>query len=147
MTIRRNSVLVKPRASIIFNDFPELNINHTNLGEGSITATPQNDSMEWIGSDKQIQPIASLNFNLKYEVTASIVKTTNLFQAFLQRTRENTNVGSVTITPDFQTVSNQENIQLDECYLALFDNGPYDASQETFEIKLLGYMLINQDSV
>ena len=128
------------RGSVVFAEHPELGVTTPFLAKEAISLAFEGDAAQLIGT--LTGGVQSPEPYMMATVEIHLLKTLALANAFKAQIETNTNIGSVNIIGDAETM---ENWQLENCVLISQAPGPFDGNNPTFTIRLRGIYYVNSD--
>jgi hypothetical protein len=128
-------------ASVVFADFPELNVTSPFLSKEGISIAWEGETSLLLGT--MTGAVTSPAPYIFAMVTMHLVKSQFLAEAYKQQIETSTTMGSVNVIPDTITLSPY---QLDTVVLESMQEQLYNGTQEGLVIKLKGVYRINSDA-
>lgn len=126
------------RGSVVFAIDPELTVTAAYLAREAI-------SLSWGGDAAQLLPtltggVQSPEPYVMAEATIHILRSQALADLFKLRMQTDTNLGSINIRGDSDTLSD---FQLENCVLAGFESLTFDGNNAGFVVKIRGIYYVN----
>jgi hypothetical protein len=128
-------------ASVVYADFPQLNVTCPFLGRDAISIAFEGETSQLIGT--LTGAVTSPEPYVFATVTMHILRTQFLGDAYKTQIETDTTMGSVNIIPDTVTL---EPFQLDTCVLQSLQEIAFDGNQAGLIIKLRGVYRINSNA-
>lgn len=125
-------------ASVVYANFPQLNVTSPFLGKAAITVAFEGQTSLLIGT--LTGAVTSPEPYMFATVTMHLVRSQALAQAYKAQIETNTTMGSVNIIPDTTTL---QPFQLDTCVLQSMKEINFDGTQSELTITLQGVYRIN----
>lgn len=128
-------------ASVVYAEFPQLNVTCPFLGKDAISITFDGETSQLLGTLTGAVP--SPQPYLIATVTMNILRSQVLGTAYKLQIETNTTMGSVTVIPDSIALTP---FQLDTCVLQSMDEIMFDGNQPGLIVKLQGVYRINSSA-
>lgn len=125
-------------ASVVYADFPQLNVTSSYLAREAISIGFDGDTSLLIGT--LTSAVTSPEPYIYGTVTMHLLRTQALGNAYKTQVETNTSMGSVTVYPDSTALSP---FQLNNCVLQSVQEMPFDGTQASLIIRLRGVYNIN----
>ena len=125
-------------ASVVYADYPELNVTSSYLAKEAISIAFEGDTSLLIGT--MTSAVTSPEPYIYGTVTMHLLRTQALGNAYKTQVETNTTMGSVTVYPDSTALSA---FQLNNCVLQAVQEMPFDGTQASLIIRLRGIYNIN----
>lgn len=130
--------LNKLRASMIWSDFPELNVTPAFLSDDMFRLTFEGDSTVYI--DTATGAVTSQEPYLKASVRMPLLRTQALADAYKQKMESDSQMGEGTLRPDSRTMSPW---QLVNCSIMNVEPLDINGKQAAYVVSIKGYYNIN----
>ena len=125
-------------ASVVYADFPQLNVTSSYLAKEAISLGFDGDTSLLIGT--LTGAVTSPEPYIYGTATIHLLRTQNLSNEYKTQIETNTTLGSVTVYPDTVALSA---FQLNNCVLMSIQETAFDGSQAGLIIRLRGVYAIN----
>ena len=125
-------------ASVVYADFPQLNVTSSYLAREAISMAFDGDTSLLIGT--LTSAVTSPEPYVYGTVTMHLLRTQALGNAYKTQVETNTTLGSVTVYPDSVALSP---FQLNNCVLQVVQEMPFDGTQASLIVRLRGVYNIN----
>jgi len=125
-------------ASVVFANFPQLNVTSSYLAREAISIAFDGDTSLLIGT--LTSAVTSPEPYVYGTVTMHLLRTQALGNAFKTQVETNTTMGSVTVYPDSTTLTP---FQLNNCVLMAVQEMPMAGSDASLVIRLRGVYNVN----
>lgn len=133
-------VLNRLRASVVFADFPGLQVTAANTAAEGISISPEGDTALQIptmtgtvGSPEPFQMVT---------VTMHLLRTQALGDAYKTQIETDTNIGSINVILDSNAM---ENYQIENCSIVGWGEMPLAGKDPSFQVRIRGSYYINAD--
>jgi hypothetical protein len=134
----QQGTLNRLRGSVVFADFPGLQVTAAFLGKEGISINPEGDTALQIptmtgtvGSPEPFQMVT---------VTVHLLRTQALADAYKAQIETDTSVGSMNVIPDAATLSNY---QIEECSIVGWQEMTFNGTEPGFQVRIRGTYYIN----
>jgi len=125
-------------ASVVYADFPQLNVTSGYLAREAISLAFEGDTSQLIGT--LTGAVTSPEPYVYGTVTMHLLRTQALGNAYKTQIETNTTMGSVTIYPDTTALTP---FQLNNCVLSSIQEVAFDGTQAGLIVRLRGIYSIN----
>jgi len=125
-------------ASVVFADFPQLNVTSSYLAREAISLGFDGDTSLLIGT--LTGAVTSPEPYIYGTATIHLLRTQNLANAYKTQIETNTTMGSVTVYPDTIALSP---FQLNNCVLMSVQETAFDGTQAGLIVRLRGVYSVN----
>lgn len=132
--------LNKVRASVVFTNFPTLNITASNLGKAGISLGFTGNYAELIGTMTGTVP--SPEPYVQAELTINMLKTQGLSDQYKTQLETNTVIGDLVVVPDASTLSNYP---LSNCAIMSVRELVFNGTEPTLVVVIQGSYFVNND--
>lgn len=132
--------LVRVKASVIFTNFPQLNITAPYLGRAGISMAPEGPATSFIPT--MTGAVQSQEVYQKMTLSAHLLRTQNLADQFKRKMESDSNLGDCAIRPD--VVSGGLSLYgLTNCGIENVREMAFNGTDEGYTIIIGGYYSIN----
>ncbi len=139
----RQGTLNRLKVSLVFADFPELNITPSFLGKEMIRIAFDGKITTFVPTTAGA--VTSPEPYQKVMVTAHLLKTQALAPLFKAKLEANSLLGDCTVWPDVQTGDGLPNYAFTNCAIEDIRELGFDGMDAGFAVSIGGYYIINSD--
>jgi len=129
------------KASVVWRDFPALNITASFLGKGGIRPSPASEATTYIltmtGGVPSPEPYQVFNLSI------ALLKTQALADAYKKQLEFNALLGNCTLRPDIQGNGGLSPYLLKNCSIVNVGAMAWDGSEAVYPIDIRGFYAIN----
>lgn len=130
--------LNKVAGSVVFTDFPDLNVTASNLGKAGISLALQGNMVELIGT--MSGTVTSPEPYVQAELVINVLKTQGVAEVYKEQWEDNAVIGGLVVTPDASTLSTFE---LVNCAIMTVQELSFAGTDPVMQVRIQGSYEVN----